>query len=398
MAAKKTSKRNSPKNPKQSEAEKLKKEQELINLVRQKAQAYLRLPNVTSVGVGYRVKDGKETDEMAIQFTVSRKLSPDSLAAAGLTELPKSFITDDGTVVPVDVIERSYMPSYRIIPDPMAGRIEAEELTSRQTRRSRCDPIMPGISVGHVDGGAGTFGAVVYDARNGTPYILSNWHVLHGPTGAIGEQILQPGAMDDGNLISNVAGRLIRSHLGLAGDCAIASVIGRGLNPTIFELNVIPARVGVASLGDKVVKSGRTTGVTFGIVKRIGVVVEMNYGPGFEQCLVGGFEIGPNPDKPANNGEISMKGDSGSVWMVDTEGPDKDVVLGLHFGGETDPRPEAEHALACNIHSVLEKLQVSLENPSSRSQATESTRAVSSLAERHRARPNRRKHPRATPQ
>ncbi|MGE0127098.1 MAG: hypothetical protein AB7U82_03245 [Blastocatellales bacterium] len=382
MATKKTSKKKTLKKPKLSEAEKVKKEQELIRLVRQKAQAYLRLPNVTSVGVGYKVKGGKETGELAIQFTVARKLSPESLATEGLTELPKSFVTDDGTVVPVDVIERSYTSSYRIIADPMTERIEAEALTSRQTRRVRCDPIMPGISIGHVDVGAGTFGAVVYDAHNATPYILSNWHVLNGPTGVIGEQIVQPGALDDGNLISNVAGRLVRSHLGLAGDCAVASVIGRGLDSTIFERNVIPTRVGVASLGDKVVKSGRTTGVTFGIVKRVGVVVEINYGPGFERQQVGGFEIAPNPDKPAENGEISMRGDSGSVWMVDTQGLDKDVILGLHFGGETDPRPEAEHALACNIHSVLEKLQVSLRNPSSGPQVAGSVSAGKSRRRR----------------
>src|SRR5690606_31416855 len=41
---------------------------------------------------------------------------------------------------------------------------------------------------------------------------------------------------------------------------------------------------------------------------------------------------------------------------------DADVVLGLHFAGETDPRPEAEHALACNIKSVLEKLDVRLQS------------------------------------
>jgi endonuclease G len=357
MAARKS------KTAKTSGAKKGDREKELIQLVRQKAQAYLRLPNVTSVGVGHRVKDGKRTDELAIQFTVARKLSPEALVAEGLEALPQSFVADDGTVVPVDIIERSYRTSYQIIDDPMTARLEAAELTPRQIRRSRCDPIMPGVSVSHVDVSAGTFGAVVYDTQNGTPFILSNWHILNGPTGSIGQEIVQPGTLDDGNLLSNVVGRLVRSHLGLAGDCAISSVIGRGLDPMIFERGVTPSRVATANLGDKVVKSGRTTGVTFGIVRRVGVVVTMNYGAGFEEQQIGGFEIGPNPDKPPANGEISMSGDSGCVWMVDTEGPDKDVALGLHFAGENDPRPEEEHAMACNIHSVLEKLQVSLVNP-----------------------------------
>lgn len=339
------------------------REQELIQLVRQKAQAYLKLPNITSVGVGYRIRDGKETDELAIQFTVARKLGLEKLAAEGLEPLPQSLVADDGTEVPVDVIERSYKPSYRIIDDPMTTRLEATELTPRQIRRSRRDPIMPGVSIGHVDVTAGTFGAVVYDARNGTPFMLSNWHVLRGPTGAIGEQIVQPGPLDDSNILANVAGRLVRSHLGLAGDCAIASIVGRGLDERIFERGVVPRRVGVASIGDKVVKSGRTTGVTFGIVRRVGVVTKLDYGAGFNRQEIGGFEIGPNPAKPPANSEISMGGDSGSVWMVDTQGNDKDVVLGLHFAGETDPNPSEEHAVACNIHSVLEKLQVSFVNP-----------------------------------
>jgi endonuclease G len=358
MASKKSRKRTSAKAANQAA-----REQALAQLVRQKAQAYLKLPNVTSVGVGYRIRDGKETDELAIQFTVAKKLSPETLAAEGLTMLPQSIVADDGTEAPVDVIERSYRPAYQIIRDPMTVRLEAAEPTPRQVRRSRRDPIMPGISVGHVDVTAGTFGAVVFDALNGTPFILSNWHVLNGPTGNIGEQIVQPGKLDEGNLLANVVGRLVRSHLGLAGDCAIASIIGRGLDARIFELGVIPRRLGLASVGDQVVKSGRTTGVTFGIVSRIGVVVKLDYGPGFMNQEVGGFEIRPNPAKPPANGEISQGGDSGSVWMVDTGGPDSDVVLGLHFAGETDSHPSEEHAVACNIHSVLEKLQISLVNP-----------------------------------
>lgn len=342
---------------------KVQREKELIQLVRQKALTYLGLANVTSVGVGYKIKDGKQTDELAIQFTVHRKLSLESLVAQGLEALPQFFAADDGTLAPVDVIGRSYRPPRQIIKRLAPAQIETSELTPMQIRYSRCDPIMPGISISHVDVTAGTFGAVVYDVHNGEPFILSNWHILNGPTGIIGEQIVQPAAMDDGNLLSNVVGRLVRSHLGLAGDCAIASIIGRSLNPAIFERDVIPRRVGVASIGAEVVKSGRTTGITYGIVRRVGVIVKMDYGLGSEQ-QVGGFEIVPNVDKLPDNGRISLNGDSGSVWMVDTEGLDKDVVLGLHFAGENNPCPEEECALACDIHSVLEKLQVTLANPS----------------------------------
>jgi endonuclease G len=158
-------------------------------------------------------------------------------------------------------------------------------------------------------------------------------------------------------------GRLVRSHLGVAGDCAVCSIVGRQLNDRILELDIVPKRIAKAALGDKVVKSGRTTGVTHGIVTRVGVVTNVNYGGTAGTQQIGGFEIGVNPEKPPGDGEVTMGGDSGSLWLIDTASTDKDVAVGLHFAGETDPNPTAEHALACAIHSVLQKLQVSFRNP-----------------------------------
>ncbi len=244
-----------------------------------------------------------------------------------------------------------------------------------QIRRSRRDPIVPGISISHVNGTAGTLGAVVYDAHNGTPYVLSNWHVLQGPSGNIGDSIVQPGPYDDGNIQPNTMGRLVRSHLGLAGDCAICSIFGRQVDGEVLELGVRPSRIAEVSLGDEVVKSGRTTGVTRGLVTRIAVVVNLNYGGSVGVQQVGGFEIGVNPKKPPKDLEISMGGDSGSLWLIDTSGPDSDVAVGLHFAGETDPNPAAEHAVACDIGAVLKKLQVSLRTPSGADAARSSSSA-----------------------
>lgn len=53
-----------------------------------------------------------------------------------------------------------------------------------------------------------------------------------------------------------------------------------------------------------------------------------------------------------------MGGDSGSAWMAVTqEGAADDMMIGLHFGGETSE--PAEYALACYASSVFEKLEVS---------------------------------------
>lgn len=346
-----------------------------VEAVRNRAQAYLRWPNITSVGVGYRIRDGKPTDELAIQFTVERKLVPESLALEGMSALPTTITAADGSEIPVDVVQRSYRASYRVLPKSSGSpRVVAEKLSPSEQRRSRLATIRPGISVSHFAGSAGTLGAVVYDELNGTPYVLSNWHVLHGPTGTVGDNVVQPGPWDDGNVDVNVMGRLVRSHLGLAGDCAISTVVGRSLDPKILELGVVPERVARVHLGDEVVKSGRTTGVTHGLVARVGVVVSVDYGGDTGTAQVGGFEIAVNPHKPTTDGEISSGGDSGSLWMVDTGGKDSDVAVGLHFAGETDPDPTAEHAVACNIDSVLKKLGVSLQSPLGRPQADHAPR------------------------
>jgi endonuclease G, mitochondrial len=337
------------------------REAAFVAAARTKGRAYLRLPNVTSVGVGYRVKDGVRTKDLTIQFTVERKLAPESLVLEQLPALPESILADNGEALPVDVIQRTYKPSYTIVDEPALEATLAED--ERQVRRSRRDPIVPGISISHVDGTAGTIGALVYDASNGTPYVLSNWHVLHGPTGQIGDRIVQPGPYDDGAIDPNMMGRLVRSHLGLAGDCAICSIVGRRAEGEILELGVTPLRIAEVSIDDKVVKSGRTTGVTRGIVTRTGVTANINYGGNVGVQQVGGFEIGVNPERPPANMEISMGGDSGSLWMIDEANTHRDVSVGLHFAGETDPNPAAEHAVACDIGAVLRKLQVSLRNP-----------------------------------
>lgn len=330
-------------------------ERKLVDLLRRKAQQLLQTPGVTSVGIGYKIKDGKPTDQLSIQFTVKQKKSPSALEAEGVTKLPESIVDDDGTVVPVDVLQRSYQPSVMVLSRP-------EKASGRLQRRRRLDPIMPGISVAHRDESAGTIGAIVFDADTAEPCILSNWHVLHGPAGEPGDAVLQPGPFDGGSLERSRAGKLIRSHLGLAGDCALASIEGRRFDQAVYELGVAPARIGLVNLNDRVVKSGRTTGVTHGIVRRVGVVVRLDYGGAIGEREIGGFEIGPNPDRPAPGGEISSGGDSGSCWLSD-DADHRDVLVGLHLAGETDPDPAAEHALACNIHSVFDKLNVALQPP-----------------------------------
>ncbi|WP_160051559.1 DNA/RNA non-specific endonuclease [Nocardiopsis sp. FR26] len=322
----------------------------LKKFIRTHGEGYLRDPNVSSIGIARRRGDGDQEGGIALQFTVDRKAQPEELEALGTRKLPESVVVN-GVEVPTEVLERSYEPQFRVLAE-----------TESSARAKRLDPALPGVSVGHVRATAGTIGCVVFDRHDGTPYVLSNWHVLHGADGELGEDVVQPGRADDPHTDRNRLGRVERSHLGFAGDCAIATVEDRRFDPDIFELGVAPEELGEPEIGDTVVKSGRTTGVTHGVVRSPFKLAQINY-PGAGPRSVLCFEIGVDPDNPPRDGEISLPGDSGSAWMFkNPDGRPGRVLAGLHFAGERPEDPD-EHALACFPLMVFEELGITLRPP-----------------------------------
>lgn len=328
---------------------------DLKAFIRTKGKEYLKDPNINSIGIGFKMKDGKHTDELSLQFTVDTKASgksegekSDHIESLGSVEIPKT-IRVEGVEVPTDVIQRKHQTSYIV-----------SAVKQENKRKVRLDTIMPGISVGNVNApGGGTLGAIVYGSGDDKPYILSNWHVLHTVNGNIGDTVVQPAPADDNRVLQNGCGKLVRSHLGDAGDCAIASIDKRGFDDVIMGLNAKVSRVALPELGESVVKSGRTTDVTYGIVRRIDAIVKLNYGGSVGIRQIGGFEIGPDPKRKAKNSQISMGGDSGSTWLIaDKKGKATDVMVGLHFAGEGKGDPD-DHAMACYAASVFKKLEIS---------------------------------------
>jgi endonuclease G len=312
--------------------------------VRQVAAEYLEDPNITSVGLGYRVKDGERTQTPTLQFTVGEKFAPEALEAAGTRPIPAA-ITVNGIQFETDVVERRFEPHA----------IAVAQL-AKDERKQRLDPAPPGVSIGNVRITAGTLGCLVRDRASGELRLLSNWHVFQGADGRLGDAVVQPGPYDDNRVAGNQVAVLDRSFLGLAGDCALGRPTGRALTEDILELGVAVRAVADPKLGDRLVKSGRTTGVTYGVVTRIHTIVKMSYGPGLDE-QIGAFELGPDDAHPAPNGEISQGGDSGSAWMAtDAEDQPTSTMAGLHSAGETvEP---AEYALACYASSVFTKLEV----------------------------------------
>lgn len=325
----------------------------LKDFVRSRGAEFLKDPNISSVGIGYKTlqKQGKKTRDIAIQFTVETKAVPEVLEAMGTAPIPASFAID-GVQVPTDVVQRKFAADFRLVAEAKASE-----------RKARLDPIVPGISVANVRETAGTIGCVVYDGIDGTPYILSNWHVLNGPAGVIGDDIVQPGPFDDNRTQKNRLGKLVRSHVGHAGDCAVATIEDRAFASEIIDLKVAVEKLGEPELDDKVIKSGRTTGVTHGIVTRVHTIAKIDYGQPVGVQEVGGFEIGIDPDNEPEDGEVSKGGDSGSVWLFKAKnGKPGTVLAGLHFAGEGPGDPN-EHAVACYPKSVFEKLGITVAPP-----------------------------------
>ncbi len=316
--------------------------------IRDKGSNFLKDENITSIGIGFKIKDGKRTNELAFQFSVASKVeSQEKIESLNSREIQKT-IEIDGVKIPTDVIQKHYKPKYGL----------AKE-TSVNVRKNRMDPLASGVSVSNAKCSAGTLGAIVYDEQDGAPYLLSNWHVLHGKEGEIGDSIVQPGGRDNDKEEMNHAGRLIRSYVGKEGDCAIATIEGRGFTEEIYGLGTKICELGDPELLDKVVKSGRTTGVTFGVIVRINVLIKLYYGKGVGYKEIECFEIAVDDEYPPEDGEISSGGDSGSVWMIAEDGKATGKMAGLHFAGETS-RDVYEHALACYPKPVFRKLGIRL--------------------------------------
>lgn len=345
---------------------------DIKNVLDRNRDALLSLDGVVAVGIGYKETDGKKTGTTGIIVSVKKKQSPLVLNAAEV--IPSSI---DGVVT--DVLE--------------TGDIKALENVDKLR------PAPGGVSIGHKDITAGTFGCVV--KRNGRPMILSNNHVLaNSNSGQIGDAILQPGSYDGG--VANdqiatledfvriemsgdtpppepeppseckVAGTIVKtcnamakslgSNTRLAAiniseeshdvksiqtsgesanlvDAAIAKPLAiEDLDPHILDIG-IPTGIIEAQLNMVLQKSGRTTGYTEDSVQQIDVTVDVQYGEGKVARFHDQIMAGP----------MSKGGDSGSAVL------DKDGKLtGLLFAGSDN------FTIMNRIQNVFESLDLSL--------------------------------------
>lgn len=313
--------------------EALARAERVLELVRDE---WLRRPGVTAVDLGFKWSGGEMTDVVSLRVHVARKRDEADLSEAEL--FPGEV---DG--VPVDVIAASYAPQTLL-------DIRPETAVEGRGQRFKVVPI--GVSVGCRFTTAGTLGAKVIDQDSGKEMILSNWHVLAGNRNAQpGLPIWQPGQLDarpdDGSVVAELARWMLGPY-----DAAVALLNGKRKisSKTLEGSSLLDATS--PRLGMMVWKSGRTTGLTEGIIDGIKMKVPLMYPQEGTHLLEQVFRIVPRPG--VGDVEISSSGDSGSVWVDEVSGK----AVGLHFAGEASRHPE--HALAHDIDVVLEALRVRL--------------------------------------
>jgi len=222
---------------------------------------------------------------------------------------------------------------------------------SQTALTQRVRPAHPGLSIGHSQFGTGTFGCLVTDGEH--EFILSNNHVLAGSNkGQSGDPILQPGLRDGGNRGNDVIG-LLDKFIRLdyispnKADAALGKVIDPSSTTSAFPFNIGPVSgVGPARPGDGVLKVGRTTGLTYGIITSTDMDIKVNFD--------GSYILFENQiEVSGENGPFSQPGDSGSAILKHNAG-DKEII-GLLFAGNAQGYTYANHIL-----EVLYPLNVNL--------------------------------------
>ena len=285
----------------------------------------LQLDGVHGVGIGFKVKDGKPTEELAIVVLTTEKKGRNALSQDQM--IPSVY---NGIIT--DVVE---MPEIRLIP------MKPEEKNARNALGAdskKYRPIPGGVEIAmpmeppYV--GLGTAGMFARSIKSGDSindvYILSNAHCFSNPS---------PNVLQGGEKVATVA----RTAFSELVDGGIAK-LDDPINADLLKIQDIGRPCGsyavtMSDLNAAVIKRGRTTEVTTGEIQYI----EFSANDKKHQILIKGAA------------GISDGGDSGSVVLM--KGGNHDgYVIGLLWGGIRD----AGIAVLSPITAVEKELQIQL--------------------------------------
>lgn len=286
--------------------------------------------NLVGIGIGEKIVGDRPTSELCVKVLVARKYPRGRISRSD--RIPASI-----GGVPIDIEGVGYAKKF--------------QLPNQQRHR----PVPGGVSsslafeaVGFRY--AGTLGVNVVDRHHrDVVYTLSNNHVLANENrAAIGAGTVQPATLDGGRAADRVA--VLDSFVPLRFnnepnrmDAAIARFEAVGDAARVILDIGAPTGSGDPALNLLVRKSGRTTGVTEGIIRAVqfdvfNVVYEQGTVRMDDVMVIEGVK-----------GSFSRPGDSGSA-IVDAQGR----VVGLLFAGSDLV------TFAIPIRRVLQRLRVTI--------------------------------------
>lgn len=286
--------------------------------------------------IGYRERGGQLTDEICVVVTVPQK-QPFSALSEG--EMIPAAIQVGGTTVPVDV--REAPPPQVELLMLMPGMETQAGLIQTQCH----SPTVPGGSQIQPQGAnwVGTLGCMVeYKVNGETRYgALTNAHVT-GLTQRAGYPIMQPTSANSRPFavvhdvakidVSQSASNLVDMAV---LDCKTAD--GHTCTPNQLGIGKLGKQLVNASLGMRVVKSGRTTGVTRGKCVGIRGVSLVGYG-GRTPARFVDLDV-----YRGDSGDLSAAGDSGSAILRESDNSFASLLF-AGGGGQT---------LACPSRNVF---------------------------------------------
>jgi hypothetical protein len=254
---------------------------------------------------------GKPSGRDAIRIYVKKKIMPGKLSKSQL-------LPDEVFGIPVDVVE--------------IGEVEFQS-----DPKSRLRPLVGGISTSCK--GSGTMGYLCKDG-NGNWYALSCAHV-YGLK--IGKAVRQPSRNDGGKLPDDQIGVVTRSVYNRTVDASIAR-IDEQAEANINDLYP-PLAIGAASVGQKVTKSGKNTGVTIGTVIDTNARLKIGSSNGSSRWMEKLIIV-----EPVGTAPFSKGGDSGSLLVATAN----KTAVGLHIAGS------GMRSISTPIFEVLHALKVRL--------------------------------------
>jgi hypothetical protein len=310
---------------------------QILKIKKQFQSELMRKKNVIGVGIGYKTTRGKVTDQLSLISLVQTKVTSGKLAEADL-------IPDEIQGAVTDVVQVGKIVAY-------------------PARTDRWRPAPPGVSIGHYQITAGTFGAVVRDVSTGKRLILSNNHVLaNSNAGSNGDPILQPGPADGGrdpqdriatldrfvtirmdgepdnddptcsivrfitsflNTLAKMFGsshRVQAKRITAATSNLVDAAVAKLVNDSAILNEIIDIgkvnKIREAELNLEVTKSGRTTGTTTGHITTLNAMIQVSYG----NDQVATFEdqiLTTNMSEPGDSGSLLVsKADQAAVGLL----------------------------------------------------------------------------------